>query len=395
MGNPLPPVLIFPSDGAGAGSRHGCRLKGTWVLGVNHFASTTQEAHPGICTVFINGVEHQGRCYCSKSGGITDEILEAIIEDMIAPRFPDRCAERPIVILADGHKTRFALNVLQASKRNHVRIIMGVPNATHIWQVPDIYNNGVFKILWVKVKRWWILQKSLDRDNRVPEGEKDKITFNDIVILFNIVFPRAFGQREMNMKAIEKSGLVPFTRCLLEHPIVLKNSEAGSDARIAETDTIIQNLGDKIPHENLRRIYDVRDAMVAVRRRKRHQQGIILPDYHGEDASVPSVEEQERMRQTRHTAGGFFSMGEVEFTGTAVFNKCVERTEEKKRNEDEAKEKLEKRKQDQEVAQKKKEDKIKERQKKLEDKALKQRVLLEIDRKASDGDRSGKKKEKF
>ena len=68
----------------------------------------------------------------------------------------------PIILLLDGHHTRYSLTVLKRCRELGVHILMGVPNCTHRWQVPDIYNNGVFKISWVFIKRWWLKAKMSD-----------------------------------------------------------------------------------------------------------------------------------------------------------------------------------------------------------------------------------------
>jgi len=53
--------------------------------------------------------------------------------------------------------------------------IMGVPNATGIWQWADMYNNGHLKIKMVLAKRYLLQQKASDfakgKDHwRIPAG---------------------------------------------------------------------------------------------------------------------------------------------------------------------------------------------------------------------------------
>ena len=242
--NPLPLVIIMMSKARGAGRRGGDRARGTWVTGENWFEKDPVKRFPGMPKVKINGVEYEGRVYTSEQGGVTDEILEMIIEDLVAPRFPDRSETLPAVILADGHKTRFAINVLNACKRLFVVILMGVPNLTHLWQVPDLYNNGLFKMLWVFVKRWWLDMKRLDTHNRVPYEQKLTISKSDVVVLFSKIFDRSFAQVEKNRGAIAKSGVRPFTRSLNEHPVIVRNSnQAKFDVRAA-TDAAVATVGD-------------------------------------------------------------------------------------------------------------------------------------------------------
>ena len=71
--------------------------------------------------------------------------------------------------------------------------IMGVPNATGLWQVADIRNNGILKIKWVEANRWLLHLKLEDlmkfkEQRRVPEGEHEKLVRTDVVVLLRTVF---------------------------------------------------------------------------------------------------------------------------------------------------------------------------------------------------------------
>ena len=53
--------------------------------------------------------------------------------------------------------------------------IMGVPNATGIWQWADMYNNGILKIKVVQAKRFLLQLKAADfarpeAEWRIPKG---------------------------------------------------------------------------------------------------------------------------------------------------------------------------------------------------------------------------------
>jgi hypothetical protein len=123
--------------------------------------------------------------------------------------------------------------------------IMGVPNATGLWQVADIRNNGTLKIKWVQAKRLLLQKKAEDYarpvvERRVPPGQHDKITSTDLVILINMVFAPSHCNIIMNCATIAKSGVIPFTKALLEHPeirkgglVVLENRAAATDAAVA------------------------------------------------------------------------------------------------------------------------------------------------------------------
>ena len=130
--------------------------------------------------------------------------------------------ENPVVLLLNGHKTRFSLVVLGWCRANHVIIFLGVPNSTHVWQFSDSSAlNGGFKIFWNSAKvrvfpfqlrchafsvdpsptslpssspqRKWIKMKSCATVEAVPIKERMKIQSPDIAILFNEVLPLTFG----------------------------------------------------------------------------------------------------------------------------------------------------------------------------------------------------------
>ena len=67
------------------------------------------------------------------------------------------------------------LEVINVMKEENFVGIMGVPNATGLWQVADIRNNGILKIKWVQAKRLLLQKKREDKakplaERRVPEG---------------------------------------------------------------------------------------------------------------------------------------------------------------------------------------------------------------------------------
>ena len=112
---------------------------------------------------------------------------------------------------------------------------MGVPNATQVWQVADMYNNGVWHINWVLAKLRLIDMK---KDNsRVPKAQRDKIVPTDIVILSNMCFRVSQMNFPENIKTIARSGIKPYTQILLAHPDVVKHSQKKKDDLAANTNT--------------------------------------------------------------------------------------------------------------------------------------------------------------
>ena len=143
------------------------------------------------------------------------------------------------------------LDVLKAMDEMHFKGIMGVPNATGLWQVADMYNNCVLKNCWVRAKRLLLKQKRDDlkldpADRRIPGGQHDKIVTTDFVILVRAVFWKAHGNREKNRETIKRSGLIPFTKALLRHPEVKKGGHGSRQSHAAATDAAIQEAGGSI-----------------------------------------------------------------------------------------------------------------------------------------------------
>ena len=58
----------------------------------------------------------------------------------------------------------------------------------------------------------------------MPEGEHGKLVKTVIIILLNLVFAPSHCDGAVNKKTIAKSGVVPFTKCLLGHPEVVASS---------------------------------------------------------------------------------------------------------------------------------------------------------------------------
>jgi hypothetical protein len=199
---------------------------------------------------------------------------------------------------------------------------MGVPNATHLWQVPDTYNNGLFKTFWVAMKRWWLDTKRKDLHGRVPLSEKETISKSDVVIIFDKIFARAFGQTEKNVRAIAKAGVFPYTRKLLEHPEIVRNSEKAKVDQRAATDAAIAAAGDAINPAGLQRLERARRAQEIIAEQRRTRLGLDLPDYNGDEAAAWSESDRAAIESVRHTAGGFFRSGEIEFTADSILGRA-------------------------------------------------------------------------
>ena len=176
-----------------------------------------------------DGVTYSGVLYQSASGGITPEIVTHAIKNVWGPCYPTRSAEQVVGSLCDAYGYHWDKEVLDAMKEEFFLGIMGVPNATGLWQVADIKNNGILKIKWVQAKRILLRLKREDfmkpnEQRRVPEGQHDKLVRTDVVIL-NMVFAPSHCDEAANRRTIAASGVAPFTKSLLKHPEVVQGSD--------------------------------------------------------------------------------------------------------------------------------------------------------------------------
>jgi len=63
-----------------------------------------------------------------------------------APCFVGRSAGKVVGVLCNAYGHHWDVEVLKAMTDDFFCAIMGVPNATGLWQIADMYNNGVLKI---------------------------------------------------------------------------------------------------------------------------------------------------------------------------------------------------------------------------------------------------------
>ena len=93
-----------------------------------------------------NGQELQGFIYQAPNGGITPAILSHAIKNVWGAYYPGRSATNVVGSLCDAYAHHWDLEVINVMKEENFVGIMGVPNATGLWQVADIRNNGILKI---------------------------------------------------------------------------------------------------------------------------------------------------------------------------------------------------------------------------------------------------------
>jgi hypothetical protein len=234
--------------------------------------------------------------------------------------------------LCDAYAHHWDLEVINVMKEEHFAGIMGVPNATGLWQAADIRNNGILKIKWVQAKRILLQKKREDlakplAERRVPEGQHDRIMPSDLVILINMVFGPSHCDAPMNRRTIAASGVVPFTKILLQHPDVLRGESSRLDSRAAATDVAVGAAAGTVNTDalGLPEIRELGKLKREVKRKMRH--GMQIED----DGVAPGDLDQDAaarlaaMDKVKAKGGAIFGaamasgdVGGIEFTGDYV-----------------------------------------------------------------------------
>jgi hypothetical protein len=134
------------------------------------------------------------------------------------------------VLLLDGHGTRFGAKFLRYCdvKRSNTpwAIIVGVPNATHIWQSGDAKElNGAYKHVLHDSKQSLYKFKAL---SNLPANQK-VIVKTDIIPLINKAYEGSFGKVANVKKALAARGLNPLNRALLKDSYLLSTREDHPD----------------------------------------------------------------------------------------------------------------------------------------------------------------------
>ena len=150
------------------------------------------------------------------SGGIDGESLQRMIEMFVKEIWPDISAERPVLFIIDGHNSRLQWVVIKWCRENHVFILLGVPETTNFWQGMDTCNFGLLEPLWLKWKHAKLLQLKVESCGKWTSLKKEHM-----VPALRRIYPPCFT-KHLNQKGFAVAGLIPFSRCLLRHPEIMK-----------------------------------------------------------------------------------------------------------------------------------------------------------------------------
>jgi hypothetical protein len=175
--------------------------------------------YPGAPTCQFRGKTVPPFVCCSPKGGITSELLKAMLERMDSlDLFPCEQGGPLPFLLLDGHGSRFQLPFMRyvQDKEHEWKVCIGVPNGTAYWQVGDsAEQNGSWKMATTREKR------KLSQF-RISMGMPVNIRPSDIVPIVNTAWQQSFARVQTNKRAISRRGWTPLNRGLLKSPDVLK-----------------------------------------------------------------------------------------------------------------------------------------------------------------------------
>jgi hypothetical protein len=185
--------------------------------------------YPGGPTCQYNGKTVDCLTFVSESGGITGDILVAILTYFDAMELFPRSPEGPTpCLIVDGHQSRLDPKFVDyINTHGHKwKVCLGVPYATTLWQVGDASEqNGMVKSEWYREKAKLLVWKN---EHGLPRA----IRAEDVMPLLNKVFFRAYGNVAANKKAVADRGWYPPNRKLLEHPTLTVEQRGNSSTNV-------------------------------------------------------------------------------------------------------------------------------------------------------------------
>lgn len=177
---------------------------------------------PGPISCEFNGITIPSLVFASKGGGVNEDILVASLKHLDNLNvFPRQEGIPDPTLFVDGHGSRLQPKFVQYTNNlkdnwttdkeaNHRwNIALGLPHATHHWQVPDSEQlNQSFKALSREMKA--VIRKFQERLGVVPSIKR-----YHVVQICNYALKESFGQEAKVKKAVAMRGWNPLNKnCL-------------------------------------------------------------------------------------------------------------------------------------------------------------------------------------
>ena len=194
----------FAGTGVGGSTANGCALPALFIFASGSLKLEWLKPQPRSDFVQADGAMRAPMFTCNAKGGVRDDIGVHYLRDVVLPCFPDISAEKPIVILCDGHGSHLTLDLINFCRANHIRIVLRVPHTSHLTQGEDVCNFAVLKSQ-IRVEKARVLTSNITNRGSY------KLEASDFMKVVTPAWDAAFA-RDVNVRAWQKTGLNPFTR---------------------------------------------------------------------------------------------------------------------------------------------------------------------------------------
>jgi hypothetical protein len=195
-GMALPPMCIFPRTTMGQLTKP---QKGWSLAMLEKWAKEAPTSD--ICGT--DGKKLQTLIFGNKSGGMTDDCGAMYLEHIIVPSLPKLTADKPGILVCDGHGSHLTLKFLETAIENHIVVVLRPPHTTSRLQGEDTkFGFGTFQSIFRTEKEALLVDCFL-------KGEKPSIW--GYMGVMKKAYEGSFT-RENCRKSWDKIGIVPFTR---------------------------------------------------------------------------------------------------------------------------------------------------------------------------------------
>ena len=146
-------------------------------------------------------------------GGMTREVGVLYFKKNILPLFnPPPDAENPIVVIADGHGSHMTLELIDFCREHHIVLVLRPPHTTHRLQGEDVKNFKNIKAD-LEISKGNVLSKLHIEAKKKREKPPSSLGLKYLVRVVKPVWESHFSKSN-NLKAWERIGVQPFTRCV-------------------------------------------------------------------------------------------------------------------------------------------------------------------------------------
>ena len=207
-----------------------------------------------------------------------------------------------IGLWCDAYATHWDDAVLKCMEVLGIVGIMGVPNATGLWQYADIQHNKDLKAAWHVAKQTLLKRKAEDamrpliQQRIYNKADQNKLKPSDIFPLINMIFLAVHKDRlDVNLSTIAKTGVSPGTHVLLVHPEVVRTGKSKAESVQNVTDTALSAFGDGEINLEAVGVIEVREE--ADKKRANLNKQSMLNDIEDNGADIEGMTEEERALQ--------------------------------------------------------------------------------------------------